>query len=65
MHWLRTPSMRPTNANNGIELGAGVKNRIYVATLDLWEYDIRTDILYEKGIACVSPVSRLSLTKLS
>ncbi|KAJ4158394.1 uncharacterized protein LMH87_008921 [Akanthomyces muscarius] len=40
--------------NNGVELRAGVKNRIYVQALELWDYDIRTDILYEKGIACVT-----------
>lgn len=42
--------------DQGVELRAGVKNRIYVAALDLWDYDIRTDILYEKGIACVTYV---------
>lgn len=40
--------------NNGAEPRAGVKNRIYVQALELWDYDIRNDILYEKGIACVA-----------
>lgn len=40
--------------NDGVELRAGIKNRIYIAALDKWDYDIRTDILYEKGIACVT-----------
>lgn len=49
--------------NNGVELRAGVKNRIYVQALELWDYDIRTDILYEKGIACVTYVPlRLTYT---
>lgn len=43
--------------DKGIELRAGVKNRVYVAALGLWDYDLRTDILYEKGIGCVTCVS--------
>lgn len=43
--------------DRGIELRAGVKNRLYVAAFDMWDYDIRNDTLYEKGIGCVTYVS--------
>ncbi|KAH8892220.1 hypothetical protein GQ53DRAFT_864074 [Thozetella sp. PMI_491] len=41
---------------NGVELLLGVKNIIYFTALDLWNYDLRTDILYEKSIACVTSI---------
>ena len=45
-----------STCNNGIELRAGIKNKIHVAALDLWDYQIRDDVLYEKGITCVTYV---------
>ena len=42
--------------NNGIELRAGIKNKIHVAALDMWDYVLRDDILYEKGITCLTYV---------
>jgi hypothetical protein len=48
------PHKEDAKCNKGVELRAGVKNRIYVQALDLWDYDIRTDILYEKGITCIT-----------
>lgn len=43
--------------NNGVELRLGAKNRIHVAALDMWDYDIRDDVIYEAGIGCVTWVS--------
>jgi hypothetical protein len=43
-----------SSCNNGIELRLGVKNRIHAAAIDLWDYELRDDILYEKGLTCLS-----------
>lgn len=40
--------------NDGVELRVGVKNRIHVAALDIWDYDLRDDVLYETAIGCVT-----------
>jgi hypothetical protein len=40
--------------NNGVELKAGVKNRLYVNALDVWEYDLDTSTLFEKDLGCVT-----------
>lgn len=40
--------------NDGVELRIGVKNRIHVAALDLWDYDLRDDVIYETAIGCVT-----------
>jgi hypothetical protein len=33
----------------GVLLSVGVKNRVYVQAIGLWDYDLRTNIIYEKG----------------
>ncbi|KAI1817053.1 hypothetical protein GGS20DRAFT_535201 [Poronia punctata] len=43
------------NACQGVEISIGAKNRIYVNALDLWDYDIRTDIIFHKALGCVTP----------
>lgn len=44
------------NCQNGVEIRAGVKNRIYASVLELYDYDIRTDVIFEKGLGCVTYV---------
>ena len=43
-----------TPCHDGVELRLGAKNRIHIAALELWDYDIRDDIIYEAGIGCVT-----------
>jgi hypothetical protein len=43
-----------TPCNDGVQVRLGAKNRIHVAALDLWDYDIRDDIIYEAGLGCVT-----------
>jgi hypothetical protein len=38
----------------GVELRVGIKNTIFIAALELWDYIIPDDILYEKGLTCVT-----------
>ena len=38
---------------DGVQLRAGVKNRLYFSALEKWDYDVRTDIIYERGIGCL------------
>lgn len=40
--------------NDGVELRVGVKNRIHVAALSLWDYDLRDDVIYEASLGCVT-----------
>ena len=42
--------------NNGIELRAGAKNRIYTSALGIWEYEFKdlSTIFYETGLGCIS-----------
>ncbi len=42
----------------GITLSMGFKNRIYVSAIGMWDYDIRTDILYERALGCVGYVNQ-------
>ena len=39
---------------DGIELRAGLKNRIYATTYHGWDYDFVSKIVYEDGIGCVT-----------
>jgi len=38
----------------GVTLSVGVKNRIYISAIGLWDYDIRTDVLYQRALGCVT-----------
>lgn len=42
--------------NNGIELRAGAKNRLYTSALGIWEYEFKElgITFYETGIGCIS-----------
>ena len=40
--------------NNGVELRAGAKNRIYSSALGIWEYEFLSTTFYETGLGCIS-----------
>ncbi|KAJ5108768.1 hypothetical protein N7456_005443 [Penicillium angulare] len=40
--------------NNGVQLKAGVRHRLYVNTVDMWEFDLANFKLYEKDLGCVT-----------
>ena len=42
------------NTCKGVEFRAGMKNRMYSAAFERWEYEFRTDILYDVGLGCVT-----------
>lgn len=39
--------------SNGVEIRLGVKNQLYIAALDKYNLPLRTDIIYERGLACI------------
>lgn len=43
-----------TPCNHGLELRVGVKNSITIQLFGAWSENIRDDVLFEKGIACVT-----------
>ncbi|KAI0388747.1 hypothetical protein F5Y17DRAFT_180805 [Xylariaceae sp. FL0594] len=49
-----TAAVNSGSACKGVEVSLGAKNRIYVGALDLWDYDIRTDIIFHKDLGCVT-----------
>lgn len=40
--------------SNGVEIRVGVKNQLYLSVLDYYEVPIRNDIIYERGLVCIS-----------
>lgn len=45
-----------STCKNGLALRAGIKNKIHIAALDLWDYEIRDDVIFEQDIACLTYV---------
>ncbi|KAH8890636.1 hypothetical protein GQ53DRAFT_765831 [Thozetella sp. PMI_491] len=43
-----------SKCSKGVELRLGVKNKIAIEALDVLEKELREDVLYEKGIACIT-----------
>ncbi|KAJ5273954.1 hypothetical protein N7478_009079 [Penicillium angulare] len=51
---LSNDETKKGSCNNGVQLKAGVRHRLYVNAVDLWEFDIANFKLYEKDLGCVT-----------